>query len=208
MGNSESYYQHFRSDILEILPQSAKNVLSVGCAAGVTEAELVKRGHFVVGVEVNPKAAQAAKERGIAVLEGDVETVDISRLCNSYDCLLYADVLEHLRDPGDILRKHVQFLREGGIVYISVPNFRHYSVFSHLFIKGNIPYQEAGIFDKTHIRMTTNAMVHQWCKEAGLCVTKYRYAIHGRRDQLISKCFFGLIAKFMGSQIVVVSIKS
>lgn len=65
-----SYYEHFRNDAVADIPERAKSILSVGCAAGKTEAELVKRGMKVVGVEINPKAAEIARQRGLIVLEG------------------------------------------------------------------------------------------------------------------------------------------
>jgi 16S rRNA A1518/A1519 N6-dimethyltransferase RsmA/KsgA/DIM1 with predicted DNA glycosylase/AP lyase activity len=53
------YYGHFRGSILEHVPTEARRVLSVGCGEGVTEAELVKRGAEVVGIELNNEAAVA-----------------------------------------------------------------------------------------------------------------------------------------------------
>ena len=74
------YYEWFRSDIIAAVPSTAKCVLSVGCAAGRTEAELVKRGIKVVGVEINHKAATIARQRGLTILEGDASVVDISQV--------------------------------------------------------------------------------------------------------------------------------
>jgi SAM-dependent methyltransferase len=62
-----SYYDWVRPDVLAAVPPDAKTVLSVGCAAGRTEAELVKRGMKVVGVEINPDAAKIARQRGLTI---------------------------------------------------------------------------------------------------------------------------------------------
>ena len=148
------YYEMFRNDVLPIIPDSAKCVLSVGCAAGITEAELVKRGIKVVGVEINHEAAIIARQRGITVLEGDASEIDVGIVDKLYDCIIYADILEHLPDPVSVLKRHVQSLKAGGTVYISVPNFRHYSIFWQLFARGHIRYRDAGILDRTHLRIT------------------------------------------------------
>ena len=71
------YFEQFRRDVFAVVPSTAKCVLSVGCGGGKTEAELVKRGIKVVGVEINHEAAAIARRRGLIVLEGDVSEVDI-----------------------------------------------------------------------------------------------------------------------------------
>jgi hypothetical protein len=42
--NNPSYFEWLRDDVIAAVPQDAGRVLSVGCAAGRTEAELIKRG--------------------------------------------------------------------------------------------------------------------------------------------------------------------
>jgi 2-polyprenyl-3-methyl-5-hydroxy-6-metoxy-1,4-benzoquinol methylase len=202
-----SYYEWLRSDAIAAVPPDAKTVLSVGCAAGKTEAELVKRGIKVVGVELNPDAAKIARERGVIVLEGDASTIDVNIGYEPYDCIIYADILEHLADPVAVLKQHVEYLKPGGIVYVSIPNFRHYSVFWQLFILGRIRYQDAGVLDKTHLRITTRKMVLEWFKKANLESVKYSYGIPGRRNRLISACAFGMAREFLATQIVLVGQK-
>lgn len=202
------YYDWFRGDVIAAVPQNAKSVLSVGCAAGRTEAELVKRGIKVVGVEINSDAARIARERGVIVLEGDASTMDVNIGYEPYDYIIYADILEHLPDPVSVLKRHVQSLKTGGTVYVSVPNFRNYSVFCELFVKGYINYKDGGILDRSHLRITTRRSVLEWFKEVGLELTSYHYAIWGRKNRLISACLFGLAREFIANQIGFVARKS
>lgn len=189
------------------VPPDAKAVLSVGCGAGRTEAELVKRGVKVVGVEINPDAAKIARERGVTVLEGDATKIDVNIGYEPYDYIIYADIMEHLPDPVGMLKRHVRSLKAGGTVYVSIPNFRNFSVFWQLFILGRIRYQDAGILDKTHLRITTRKMVIEWLDQAGLVLTSYHYSIPGRRNRLISACLFGLAREFIAAQIGLVARK-
>ncbi len=202
------YYKWFRSDIVSIVPPSAKCVLSVGCATGITEAELVKRGIKVIGIEINHEAAALARQHGLMVLEGDASEVDISQVGESFDCLIYSDILEHLPSPVAVLRRHIRKLKPGGIVYVSVPNFRHYSVLWDLFIRGHIRYRDAGILDRTHLRVTTRKMVLEWFAQVGLIPTSCQYIIYSRRHKLISACLFGLPREFLAVQIALVGIKA
>ena len=201
------YYEWLRSDVIAAVPPDAKTVLSVGCAAGKTEAELVKRGMKVVGVEINPDAAKIARQRGLTILEGDASEIDVAVAGGFYDCIIYADVLEHLPDPLSVLQRHVASLKKNGTVIVSVPNFRHYSVFRQLFVHGHVRYADAGILDRTHLRITTRKMVLEWFELAGLRTTFLKYVIPRRRYRLISAALFGLFREFMATQILAVGRK-
>lgn len=201
------YYEWFRGDVIEVVPPDTKIALSVGCAAGRTEAELVKRGIKVVGVEINPEAAKIARQRGLTILEGDASEIDVAVAGGFYDCIIYADVLEHLPDPLSVLQRHVASLKKNGTVIVSVPNFRHYSVLWQLFVGGHVRYTDAGILDRTHLRITTRKMVLEWFELAGLQTTFLKYVISERRDRLISAASLGLFREFIATQIFAVGRK-
>lgn len=202
------YFENFRRDVVAAVPLDAKCVLSLGCAAGTTEAELVNRGMKVVGVEINPEAAKVARQRGLTVLEGDVSEVDIGVTGEFFDCVIYADILEYLPDPVAVLKRHVKYLKPDGIVYVSIPNFRHYSLFWELFVRGHVRYKDAGILDRTHFRITTRKMVLEWFEQVGLALSSCTYIIYRRRDKLLSGLLLGLVREFIASQICLVGRKS
>ncbi len=206
-GRDPSYFNHWRDDVLAIIPPGARSVLSIGCGGGRTEAELVKRGVVVVGVEIDPQAAQTARDRGLIVLEGDATQIDVKTGCEPYDCILYADVLEHLLDPVSLLRRHVANLRTGGLAYVSVPNFRNWEVFWELFVKGHIIYREAGILDRTHVRITTRKMVLEWLWAAQLEIIQERYLVPGRKRKLLCACLPRLAREFTAVQVAVLARK-
>jgi len=201
------YFERFRGDVIAAVPSTAKCVLSVGCAGGITEAKLVKQGVKVVGVELNPKAAAIARQRGLTVLEGDASVIDISHVSDSFDCLIYADILEHLPDPVSVLKRHIKSLKPGGIVYVSIPNFRHYSVLWQLFILGHICYKDAGILDRGHVRITTRKMVLDWFDQLSLRLCSCTYIIYRRRDKLISALLLRLALEFIASQVCLIGRK-
>lgn len=201
------YVEWYRPDVIAAVPPAAKTVLSVGCAGGITEAELVKQGMKLVGIELNPEAVRIARQRGLIVLEGDASEIDLDIAGETYDCIIYADILEHLRDPVAVLQRHVKYLKPNGIVYVSIPNFRHYSVFWELFAKGHIRYKEAGILDRTHLRMTTRKMVLEWFEQARIELVNCKYVAYRRRDKLFSACTLSLAREFTSVQIRLVGRK-
>jgi len=206
-GDAADYFNHCRKDILRRVPTAVKRVLSVGCGAGATESELVRRGVNVVGIELNPAAAKQARSRGLTVLEGDATKITGELAERKFDCLIYADVLEHIVDPVAVLRSHVALLEKHGTVVVSVPNFRYFGVFWQLFVRGHVRYVDEGILDRTHVRLTTGRMVEEWFSLVGLRWIRTGYEIWGRRDWVISRCSLGLFREFAARQVIVVAEK-
>ena len=204
---ADGYFSHCRTDILELVPPDAKRILSVGCGAAVTEAELVKEGRTVVGIELNPGAAAVARRRGLEVFEGDAAALGMGLDGREFDCLIYADVLEHIADPVAVARSHVRRLKSGGTVIISVPNFRCLTVFGQLFIRGRIQYTDQGVLDRTHLRLTTRKMVLDWFAELGLMPLSNRYNRGGRLGRIGFKCLPAIVKEFLATQVVLVARK-
>ncbi|QKK07442.1 MAG: class I SAM-dependent methyltransferase [Planctomycetota bacterium] len=203
----QRYFVHLRTDVLALVPESAVSVLSVGCGSGRTEAELVRRGCRVTGIEMDRDAAAAASEQGLEMLTGDVNEIGARLADRQFDCLLYADVLEHIADPVAVLREHVSKLNPGGCVIISVPNFRHLSVLSALFLRGHVRYVDSGIFDRTHLRLTTRKMVEEWFGEVGLRTDAVDYRLWRRRGEALSMLTLGLFKEFLAYQVILRGVK-
>src|SRR4051812_39987415 len=91
-------YESERGEIVGLVPAGVRRGLDLGCSTGWLAAALKARGAVeVVGIEREPAYAAEARTRCDRVVEGDVEDVpaDLGR----FDCLVAADVLEHLVDP-------------------------------------------------------------------------------------------------------------
>ena len=84
-----------------------------------------------------------------------------------YDYAIFADVLEHLRDPLKVLRRAAEFVRPGGKIIISVPNLGHWQIVASL-INNDFSYNKVGIMDNTHTHFFTEPTLRELIKEAGL----------------------------------------
>lgn len=103
----------------------------------------------------------------------DVERTPIPEPDHSFDCILFADVLEHLADPGAVLRRSRQLLAPGGYVVASIPNVAHYSAVLAL-LRQDWPQEDGGLFDRTHLRFFTRATIRTLFSEAGFRITRLR----------------------------------
>lgn len=202
-GNGKIYFTHVRNDILAMIPKGVTRILSVGCGSGNTEAILVKQGISVTGIELDAQAAAEARANGLLMFEGDAANMSAELGSCEFDCIIYADVLEHMTDPVTVMNANVKRLRSGGCVIVSVPNFRHYSVLRQLFLQGHIRYVDAGILDRTHLRITTRRIVEQWFGEVGLREDVVTYRLWRRRERLMAAATFGLLREFLASQVLV-----
>jgi len=154
---------------------SAKRVLDVGCSTGYFAEALAGRGNEVLGVEYDDASAASARERGLEVLTTDVETADLAAHfgAGSFDVVIYADLLEHLRDPLPVLRRTHDLLAPGGFVVISLPNIAHGDIRLAL-LDGRFDYTETGILDTTHTRFFTRKTLLRFVRDAGFAVAEVR----------------------------------
>ncbi len=148
-----TYHDSFSADLLSRIPLSARNVLDVGCHTGALGAEYKRRnpGCRYFGIEMNPAAAAVAATRLDDVATADVETDPLPFGPGPFDCIIYGDVLEHLRDPWGLLQRHSGALGRNGIALACLPNAEHWS-FAERLLRGTFAYEQEGLFDRTHLR--------------------------------------------------------
>src|SRR5919198_1484135 len=157
------------------LVEPSSRVLEFGCATGYMSQALHDRlGATVVGVELNAEAAQLAAVHCDRVLVGDAEEIDLEAELGGerFDAILFADVLEHLRDPAALLKRVRQFLADGGVVVASIPNVAHAAVRLAL-LGGSFRYREQGLLDETHLRFFTREGVQDLFEGSGYVITRW-----------------------------------
>ena len=100
---------------------------------------------------------------------GDIEQYEWKDAFSAkrYDFILFADVLEHLRDPWKALKESAGMLKPGGRIIVSVPNIAHTQILSSLY-NNDFSYSDVGIMDRTHLRFFTEPTLRELIQEAGL----------------------------------------
>ncbi len=161
--------------LLETVPAGA-HVLDVGCAEGYLARALRERGCTVVGLEADPEAGERARVACDEVVVGDVEDPAVrARVEGPFDRVLCGDVLEHLRDPGVVLRWARDVLGPEGRAVVSLPNIAHWTG-RRAVVPGRFPQDDHGIFDRTHLRFFTRRTARGLVEEAGFAVEAERFA--------------------------------
>ncbi|MCP6682275.1 glycosyltransferase [Bacillus nakamurai] len=174
-GTDFTYFTHSRPEIAALVPPEAKRILDVGCGAGATGLELMNRQSCeLYGVELHPLAAKAAKGHYQAVLEEDVEEVKLPYPEGFFDCMIFADILEHLKDPWSVIQSYAAHLSPSGSIVCSIPNISHAEALFPLLL-GEWNYRDAGILDRTHLRFFTPQTVHTLFPQDQFEVKKQAY---------------------------------
>ena len=153
--------------LLELtLSDAPRDVLDVGCSSGYLAAPLAAAGARVVGLELDPDAAEAARTYCAEVLVGDVEGMEIPFEPASFDAIVCGDLVEHLRDPGTTLARLRPLLRHGGRLVLSTPNVANWAMRLSL-LAGRWRYTERGILDRTHAHLFTRKTLTETVEAAG-----------------------------------------
>ncbi|MEA2659827.1 MAG: hypothetical protein QOF64_2426 [Candidatus Binatota bacterium] len=167
--NDSSHYW-----IVKLLNRGSRplSILDVGGADGYLGAILKKQGHHVIGVEADPARAKKAMGSYDRVHLADIETFDFPYL-EEFDLILFADVLEHLREPSAVLRRALPCLKQNGEIIVSVPNVANFIIRIGLLL-GRFEYTDRGILDRTHLRFFTLASLRRMLTDDGWAIVEIR----------------------------------
>jgi 2-polyprenyl-3-methyl-5-hydroxy-6-metoxy-1,4-benzoquinol methylase len=168
-NTAASVYQFVRSG-------GGRSLLDVGSGPAIVSRVLAQvDGYDVHCLDNDESALAAAAEHGMGTsvvdLEADPWSQDLRG--RAFDVVVLADVLEHMRDPGAVLRSLVDdgVVAEDGRLVVSVPNAAHESVLAELLV-GDFAYSETGILDSTHVRWFTLTSLSRLLEENGFLVTR------------------------------------
>ena len=200
---NKSYYEIVDGELVDELPR-AGTVLSIGCGSGSLEAELVRRGLLVSAICLDEVIAESARSRGIDVLshrrcpDGEISIAETAA-GRTFDIVLLSNVLQHMKDPQQLLRDVSRVTSPTGTVVGTAPNF------------GKLPRRTAARelrrlgYADTLLHPTDAKLVRRWLAHSGFAgrVTSHRIKPRFRTlSRLSGGLFDGLLADevlFVGS---------
>jgi 2-polyprenyl-3-methyl-5-hydroxy-6-metoxy-1,4-benzoquinol methylase len=208
-----SYFAGARLDFVAMLPEDpTAKILEIGCGTGRTGALALARGRAgeYVGIELFDAAATEAREVLTGVITADVEKLDFNSLGwqpARFDALILSEVLEHLVDPGQVLKKVARYIRPGGVVLASSPNVSHWRVIRELFY-GRFNLADQGVFDRTHMRWFTPTTFADMFEDAGFRVVRLQPVTpFAPRTELISRLTNGRYDHLFMAQISIAALR-
>jgi len=147
------YYKNPRTDLIKAIQDQdihPKKILEIGGGEFVTLDFLGKKYHAeIYGTDIYEPA-----NKNINFIHGSIEDEEtLAKINNNFfDLIIIADTLEHLKNPEKALKNIKEKLTTTGIIIMSIPNIRQVRTLYYIFLRGTFPKDEAGLFDKTHLR--------------------------------------------------------
>lgn len=154
--------------LLSRIHEGAK-VLEVGPASGAMTKVLANEKKCQVSIiEMDKECYDIAMQYAFDGVCCDFEEYGwkTSFETDSYDYVIFADVLEHLKNPLKAIEIAAIYLKDSGSLMISVPNIAHNSIIIQL-INNQFIYNSTGILDHTHIKHFTFLELEKIYTEAG-----------------------------------------
>ncbi len=171
----------------ELVPPGSR-VLDLGCGDGAFLAYLRDaRGCTGYGIELDDAKVHACTQRGVNVIQLNLEEGLSLFEDNSFDIVLQLDTLQHLRNTEAMLRETARVGRQG---VVSFPNFAHWphrvSVLrGRMPVSRTLPYQW---YDTPNIRVATFADFEVLARRNGLRVlSSFGLNTEGRGSEVMHR---------------------
>jgi len=205
-GKNHNYYSLVRHDLIQMIEGNGNKILDVGCGEGQTGWVLKNTGKAreVVGIELNENAAKSAEGKLDKVIHGDVEKLSLPFQAEYFDYVILADVVEHLVDPWQVVKRLSLFLHGEGFLIVSIPNIGYWRVLKDLILFDQWEYQAEGILDKAHLRFFTKRSMIEMMNKTGFEVESIiARKSPGIKARLFNLFTLGIFRRFFESAYII-----
>lgn len=108
--------------VFDSLEYDSLDILEIGCGYGFLTNALKRLGHRVKGIDVSCRAIEYARKMyGEHFEQKEITTID-----GLFDLIIAIEVIEHIRDPYECIKKCAKLLKQGGKLIITTPNKDYY----------------------------------------------------------------------------------
>jgi len=153
--------------------EEGSRVLDLGCGCGDLLLHLsVEKRVSGAGIELDEEKAAQAIERGLPVVQGDMNQELPDYPDNSFDYVVLSQTLQQVVDPVFVIR---QMLRIGDRGIVSFPNFSHWQIRWQQIWTGRAPVSQALPYQwyaTPNIRVITLKDFRRFSQQAGYRILK------------------------------------
>jgi lipopolysaccharide biosynthesis protein/2-polyprenyl-3-methyl-5-hydroxy-6-metoxy-1,4-benzoquinol methylase len=182
------------------LIRSGSTVLDVGCSTGMLGKYLSEKKQCIVdGVDIDYDALEKCGSAYRKTERKDLESESLLHCFDleSYDFIICADVIEHLKSPDKLISELSSLLCSDGTMIISIPNITYVGVAIEL-LNGNFGYRKNGILDATHLRFYSKQSMIEVINDRGLHV----WDINCVEKQIDSTEFGGIKSRLFPHELI------
>lgn len=155
------------SIIVGYIPVGA-SVLDIGCGNSLLPVSLQKKGCSVTVGDISTVVLDGYREKGIETLVVDLERIHDDSLLAAYDYIILSEVLEHTRNPEEIIQKLKRHTKH---FVLTIPNSAFYRYRFHLLFQGRFFTQWVS-HPSEHLRFWSHRDFMDWIRDMGLVVER------------------------------------
>jgi len=174
----QRYFQRRKTDaVRDSLEVKADDiVVDIGCGSGVQLQEIGRKGYaLAVGIDLSLNAALHGRKKAIKNTDfiiADVQHLPVKASC--VDKIICAEIIEHVKEPDNLIKEISRVLKDGGEVVITTPNDRSvwgmYELFWDLFGRGRN-------YGETHLRFFSESGLRSYFPAFSECSTRTLFFI-------------------------------
>ena len=161
--------------ISQIITEGA-HVLDLGCGNGELLSFLEKQNHALVqGIELAEDQMHQCVERGLTVLQGDIESGLVDYPDKAFDFVILNQIMQEIKKADFVIQES---LRVGKRVIVGFPNFAHIKARLILFAQGRTPINDAlpyYWFETPNIRFLTICDFIDYCRKKDIKIEQRYY---------------------------------
>ncbi len=150
--------------------------MDLGCGNGDLLAILVREKNALVqGIELSDDEMHKCVERGLTVLQGDIESGLVDYPDQSFDYVILNQIMQEIKKADFVIQES---LRVGRRVIVGFPNFAHFKARMTLFWHGKTPINEAlpyYWFETPNIRFLTIRDFIDYCRTKNIHIEQQYY---------------------------------
>lgn len=192
------------SIITDMIEKGAK-VLDLGCGNGNLLAKLIEEKQVQgLGIEINQDSAISAMEKGLSVIQDDIDEGLKGFRDKEYDWVILNQTLQSTEKPDYVID---EMLRVGKKAVVSFPNFAYWKVRFYLFFNGHMPKSKSLPFewyDTPNIHLLTVNDFYEFCNKRDIKFLKSVFMVNSEAK---NNSFMRLFGSFFAEEVIFVIAK-
>lgn len=171
-------------------------ILDLGCGSGELLAYLAAQRRVTgYGLEIDPDKITACVERGVNVIQTDLDDGLSDFDPGSFDQVVMTQTLQAVQRPDRLLEEMLRVGRQGIVTF---PNFAHWRLRYYLAVLGRMPMSGAlsyAWYETPNIHLCTLHDFEALCAERGIRILERQVLTHDMRVPRLSRILPNLLAE-------------
>ena len=171
---------HLNYSIITKMIEPNAKILDLGCGDGTLLKMLKEKNIKGKGIEINQEQVIQCLEKGLSVIQGDIDEGLREFTDKEYDYVILNQTLQSTEKPDYVIK---EMLRVGKKVVVSFPNFAYWRVRFYLFFKGKMPKSKMlpfEWFNTPNIHLLTVNDFFEFCKKRDIKILEAVYMTKGK----------------------------